>query len=95
MWSPEWTQLYWNEKLQKKILGTKINDDETGMIKKYNIKHNTTGNSIIGFPVLSFIMLSACWKKLSKYCEPFGPLSSCSVRLMHEKLGYLTTLSPR
>ena len=56
MWSPEWTQLYWNEKLQKKILGTKINDDETGMIKKYNIKHNTTGNSIIGFPVLSFII---------------------------------------
>ena len=29
MWSPEWTQLYWNEKLQKKMLGTKINNDET------------------------------------------------------------------
>ena len=40
MWSPEWTQLYWNEKLQKKMLGTKINNDETEMIK--NIISNTT-----------------------------------------------------
>ena len=43
MWSPEWTQLYWNEKLQKKMLGTKINNDETEMITKYNIKHKKTG----------------------------------------------------
>ena len=95
MWSPEWTQLYWNEKLQKKMLGTKINNDETEMIK--NIISNTTqpGIQLLVFQFSPSLLLSTCWKKLSKYCEPFGQLSSCSVRLMHEKLGYLTTLSPR
>ena len=71
MWSPEWTQLYWNEKLQKKMLGTKINNDEmTEMITKikYNIKHNTTNREFnIYFPRSLLHYYSACWKKLSKY----------------------------
>ena len=61
--------ILWNEKLQKKMLGTKINNDETEMIK--NIISNTTqpGIQLLVFQFSPSLLLSTCWKKLSKYCE--------------------------
>ena len=69
--------ILWNEKLQKKMLGTKINNDETEMITKYNIKHNKTGNSIIHFPFIitlglleeSVQILRTLWTTLKVFSE--------------------------
>ena len=68
MWSPEWTQLYRNEKLQKKMLGTKINNDESELITKYNIKHKTPGIPY-NFPFPPSLLLSSFLEETVRILE--------------------------